>query len=480
MFVAVFICVAAIPSDAGSNKKNDERPARIASLKVRLAALQDSLDNEIASRWDAKQKYLAQRELDREETAVLKESLERAWLELARGREEVLSTERRIEQAAEGLEQKKEESRYFYSTVNESLDKQADAVFEGFPLDYEQRRMDIEKIRRSSDVNGSAGKTIESLVSYKLAWLNRGVTTSISNTVILPDAGAANNAAVARFGSVFAYACIPEHGAYSVRQTGQIGKQRFSVSAISDENLAGRICRLVTEWAGKSLIAGNVPVDVLQNSQSAALSGKTTVSFRVKAGEFIKAGGPVMIPLLLLPVWAFILIILKMVQYSTRSGRMGSVSLLDIMEKRIAGKNAVETGTLKGIIELVLTACVQLREKERATAEKAVRHILSAEASLLGSHLNTLAVIAGVAPLLGLLGTVTGMINLFDVITSYGTSDPKLMAAGISEALITTETGLVIAIPILLVHNFLRNRRNKILAGFEAASLTILNRFWPL
>jgi len=80
----------------------------------------------------------------------------------------------------------------------------------------------------------------------------------------------------------------------------------------------------------------------------------------------------------------------------------------------------------------------------------------------LASHLNTLAVIAAVAPLLGLLGTVTGMISLFEVITRFGTGDPKLLAGGISEALITTEVGLIVAIPILLIHNYLRNRKNRI------------------
>ena len=72
----------------------------------------------------------------------------------------------------------------------------------------------------------------------------------------------------------------------------------------------------------------------------------------------------------------------------------------------------------------------------------------------LESWLNTVRVLAAVAPLLGLLGTVTGMIKTFQQITLFGTGDPKIMAGGISEALVTTMLGLISAIPLLLIHSF--------------------------
>ena len=75
--------------------------------------------------------------------------------------------------------------------------------------------------------------------------------------------------------------------------------------------------------------------------------------------------------------------------------------------------------------------------------------------------------LAAVAPLLGLLGTVTGMIGTFQTITLFGTSDPKLMAAGISQALITTALGLVAAIPLLLAHNVLVSRSKNIVNVLE-------------
>jgi biopolymer transport protein ExbB len=88
-------------------------------------------------------------------------------------------------------------------------------------------------------------------------------------------------------------------------------------------------------------------------------------------------------------------------------------------------------------------------------------------------------VIAGAAPLLGLLGTISGMITLFAAVTYYGTGDPKFLAGGISEALITAKTGLAIAIPTLFVHDDLRNRKERLLSDIEAMALAVLDKVVP-
>lgn len=88
---------------------------------------------------------------------------------------------------------------------------------------------------------------------------------------------------------------------------------------------------------------------------------------------------------------------------------------------------------------------------------------------------NLVLVAAAVAPLLGLLGTVTGMISTFDAITEFGTGDPKVLAGGISEALITTELGLIVAIPTLLVGNLLAGIADRMKKSLEVAALTVCN-----
>ncbi len=105
--------------------------------------------------------------------------------------------------------------------------------------------------------------------------------------------------------------------------------------------------------------------------------------------------------------------------------------------------------------------------------EKIAQHLSNAIPKLEGS-LPTIAILASLLPMLGLLGTVTGMIDVFHVIAAQGTGDPKAMADGISQALLTTASGLITAIPIIFIHHLqLRNIKNTLLS----TSMDIKNRF---
>ncbi len=99
---------------------------------------------------------------------------------------------------------------------------------------------------------------------------------------------------------------------------------------------------------------------------------------------------------------------------------------------------------------------------------------VSREATRFSRGLPTLAVVAAAAPLLGLLGTVTGMIETFQAITLFGAGDPKMMSSGISQALITTQLGLVVAIPVLLLHSFLKGRANGLIEVLDWHGTTLL------
>jgi len=132
------------------------------------------------------------------------------------------------------------------------------------------------------------------------------------------------------------------------------------------------------------------------------------------------------------------------------------------------------------LVSSVVEICLSKEFESREQVEKAIEEFLLKEAPKLDKNLGTIAVLAGASPLLGLLGTVTGMIRLFQVITEVGTGDPQMMAGGISEALVTTEVGLAIAIPLLLIHNWLNSRRNNIVGDMDMVAMQILNRIWPV
>jgi len=90
--------------------------------------------------------------------------------------------------------------------------------------------------------------------------------------------------------------------------------------------------------------------------------------------------------------------------------------------------------------------------------------------------LPTIAIIGSLLPMLGLLGTVIGMIDVFEVIASHGTGDPMQMAHGISQALLTTASGLICAIPVIFIHHLLVRRLGFLMAVTEQSMLILYNR----
>ena len=110
------------------------------------------------------------------------------------------------------------------------------------------------------------------------------------------------------------------------------------------------------------------------------------------------------------------------------------------------------------------------RQITKESIEDVGRHVtLSLE-----KNLNTLGTIAAIAPLLGLLGTVIGMIKVFAVITTEGVGNPETLAGGISEALITTATGLVVAIPSLIFYRYFRGKINLLVVDMEQQAMKLI------
>jgi biopolymer transport protein ExbB len=96
------------------------------------------------------------------------------------------------------------------------------------------------------------------------------------------------------------------------------------------------------------------------------------------------------------------------------------------------------------------------------------------EASMLEKHIGTLSTIANLAPLLGLLGTVSGMIKTFNVISMQGMGNPAPLAGGIAEALITTAAGLTVAIPCLVCHRIVRDKAGSLIFEMEENSIRVI------
>jgi len=171
--------------------------------------------------------------------------------------------------------------------------------------------------------------------------------------------------------------------------------------------------------------------------------------------DYLAAGGIVMFPLLVVSVLMWILIVNRLLFFR---------QLYWKNMPRNKAAECVETGRspngkkYKGATSLLVTRFLERRsgvtQVDRFILDETVLVLVSS----LDRYLSLIAVLAAVAPLLGLLGTVIGMIRTFDVISFFGTGNPRAMAGGISEALITTQTGLLVAIPGLYMSNFLNRR----------------------
>jgi len=123
----------------------------------------------------------------------------------------------------------------------------------------------------------------------------------------------------------------------------------------------------------------------------------------------------------------------------------------------------------------VLYSVLRNITRDREHIEDIVSESILHESAQLNRFGSLIMVVATVSPLLGLLGTVTGMISTFDIITEFGTGDPKLLSSGISVALVTTEVGLAVAIPALLFGNVLSGWAERIKDDMEKAALRVIN-----
>ena len=192
--------------------------------------------------------------------------------------------------------------------------------------------------------------------------------------------------------------------------------------------------------------------------------------------ELVKAGGWLMIPILACSVIAMAIIIERF--WTLRARRIAPENLVvqvwqwarggELNETRL---RALRLGSPLGrILAAGLANRHRNREEMKESIEDTGRHVVHD----LERYLNALGTIAAVTPLLGLLGTVIGMIKVFAVITTQGVGDPAILAGGISEALMTTAAGLTVAIPSLLFHRYFRGRVDELVITMEQEALKLV------
>ncbi len=194
--------------------------------------------------------------------------------------------------------------------------------------------------------------------------------------------------------------------------------------------------------------------------------------------EHIKKGGPVMYPIFTLAGAALCVGLLKWLSmaFIRNPSQKRIASLLKALSAHNQ-KAAIEAAQSIGgpVGEMLLAGAEHLDQPRELVEEVMYEKVLSMRLKL-ERFLPFIAISASAAPLLGLLGTVTGIINTFKLITVFGSGDVKTLSAGISEALITTEFGLIVAIPSLLIHAFLSRKARGVINQMEKAAIAMVNQ----
>jgi biopolymer transport protein ExbB len=187
-----------------------------------------------------------------------------------------------------------------------------------------------------------------------------------------------------------------------------------------------------------------------------------------EAMQLMRAGGKIILPIAAISLCMWFLILRKLAE------------LRAVTKERLAFERSVLLPSDQ-LLEPSQCWPAKLLEQfraQRSHEEESDRQLLNAllkkKASEIQRYVPTILVLASVAPLLGLLGTVTGMISTFDAISRVGADNPRPLASGISEALITTQCGLAVAIPGLIIGSYLNRRVERFKLRLEELGIKIL------
>lgn len=194
--------------------------------------------------------------------------------------------------------------------------------------------------------------------------------------------------------------------------------------------------------------------------------------------EHFLAGGAVMWPILVLALAALLVALWKWYELSrVRNYSDDSVrTLLSAVARHDRQAASEAAAVIGGPAGEMLSAGIDHIKEPRELVEEVMYEKILAVRLKLNRFIPFIAISASSAPLLGLLGTVTGIMTTFKLITVFGSGDVKMLSSGISEALITTEYGLMVAIPSLLLHAFLSRKSRSILDQMEKSAIAFLNQ----
>jgi biopolymer transport protein ExbB len=188
--------------------------------------------------------------------------------------------------------------------------------------------------------------------------------------------------------------------------------------------------------------------------------------------DFIIKGGVFIYPIIICSIISLTIFMEKI--WSLKRNRVIPATFLSTIERLLKKEDIAEALKLCGdnssSISRIFSAGIKNYGKRREIIKERIEEVGRREAVVLGRYVEALATIASVSTLLGLLGTIAGMIKIFSVISLQSVVNPSTLAGGISEALYTTAAGLTVAIPTLIFYRYLSSKSNSLIVEMEECS----------
>lgn len=504
LFVLVlFFTSSAFAWPWSSDKKSAEDEARIKDslLQVEVRDLQreietltrirmqkaDSLEKLDAKHWSNRYAESQLTEEHQNKTRELDGRYSKLSTDLGRVTEEVMANKNVTEEAEE--KSKSEEIAFdaLNTQVKLSIEKTLGDVASDYPVGMNKRLLNLK--RASAEAEKKVPNTIAAVQGYMADLLARHeVTYTQSYGAELSQVGTRPDVNVnrLRLGTVFLGEVANDNGdVQALLRSGALQGKVFEWNAYLPTEMAANIKAAVNQAGSVASAATDaqatiaIPLDVLQNKAiKNSITDAKELTWTEEFKSFFKKGGIVMYPLMLVAIIALLLFLERFVMLSYR-GHLGR-RFTKKMDALVAEKKYEEAANLclkkETSLAMVLFAVLNKVNDTRENAERSLQEALLREQPKLERRMGLLAAMGTIAPLLGLLGTVTGIITLFTVITEVGTNDARVLAGGISEALVTTEMGLVIAIPVMILHGLLSEKIEKITSELYVQSTSLMNK----
>jgi len=355
--------------------------------------------------------------------------------------------------------------------VCEDMAKELGELADTLPVSEfrEAQKQQLSKLRKMP-ITEQPEEAVSMAVTLVESFLREIRTTGVYEADVRDPQGREQRASVLRVGqNLFAYHA-PSASATAIALSAPYEEKGFRWYERLPERMEQAVVAAV-ERASAPKDLYWLPVDV-----TGGMAATTTLSSQ-SPWDRLRSGGVVMIPLAFVAVCLTGLIADRLIVLLRESRH--SLQFCDHV-LGLCGRGDFEqaervAARTKGVLSRTLKVCLAHRHSSPAVFDDAIQETFLHEFPKLERFLPSIRMLSSVAPMLGLLGTVTGIIATFDVITVVGSGRPQLMAGGISEALVTTATGLAIAIPGLLAHSVLSGKVDGMIAEAERFAATLSN-----